>query len=184
MNFKNLPQRTSKKNLKVNFNQIWQSLLKRRPYFYSGEILFFWMKGIQVCSDEQTRFFPKRGTCNSKVVKWIDYFLKSFSPDILGQFNLNLTQSIFELRKLRFLAHLSWKLKWAFLITCRPSSVCPSICPSVCLSVCKLFTFSSSSPEPLGQFQPNLAQSIPGWRGFKFVQMKGPTLLKGEIIMK
>ena len=26
----------------------------------------------------------------------------------------------------------------------------------------KLFTFSSSSPEPLGQFQPNLAQSILG----------------------
>ena len=25
------------------------------------------------------------------------------------------------------LAHLSWKLKWAFLITCRPSSVCPSV---------------------------------------------------------
>ena len=24
----------------------------------------------------------------------------------------------------------------------------------------KLFTFKSSSPEPLGQFQPNLAQSI------------------------
>ena len=24
----------------------------------------------------------------------------------------------------------------------------------------KLFTFSSSSPEPLGQFQPNLTQSI------------------------
>ena len=30
-------------------------------------------------------------------------------------------------------------------------------------SVCKL-SFSSSSPEPLDQFQPNLAQSIPGWR--------------------
>ena len=75
-----------------------------------------------------------------------------------------------------FLAHLSWKLKWAFLITCRPSSVC--------LSVCKLFTFSSSSPEPLGQFQPNLAQSILGWRGFKFVQMKGPALFQGEIITK
>ena len=27
-----------------------------------------------------------------------------------------------------FLAHLSWKLKWAFLITCRPASVCPSVC--------------------------------------------------------
>ena len=26
----------------------------------------------------------------------------------------------------------------------------------------KLFTFSSSSPEPLNQFQPNLAQSILG----------------------
>ena len=26
----------------------------------------------------------------------------------------------------------------------------------------KLFTFSSSSQEPLGQFQPNLAQSILG----------------------
>mgnify|MGYP003688910747 CR=1 FL=1 len=26
----------------------------------------------------------------------------------------------------------------------------------------KLFTFSSFSPEPLGQFQPNLAQSILG----------------------
>ena len=26
----------------------------------------------------------------------------------------------------------------------------------------KLFTFSSSSPEPLGQFQPNLSQSILG----------------------
>ena len=46
----------------------------------------------------------------------------------------------------------------------------------------KLFTFSSSSPEPLSQFQPNLAQSILGWRGFKFVQMKGPALFQGEII--
>ena len=50
------------------------------------------------------------------------------------------------------------------------SVVCLSVCLSVrlsvrlsvCLSVCKLFTFSSSSPEPLGQFQPNLAQSILG----------------------
>ena len=69
-----------------------------------------------------------------------------------------------------FLAHLSWKLKWAFRSSVvRRLSVCLSVCPSVC----KLFTFSSSSPEPLGQFQPNLAQSILGWRGFKFVHMKG-----------
>ena len=44
-------------------------------------------------------------------------------------------------------------------------------CLTVCLSVHKLCTFSFSSAEPLGQFQPNLAQSIFGWRGFNFVQM-------------
>ena len=55
----------------------------------------------------------------------------------------------------------------------------------VCLlSVCKLFTFSSSSPEPHGQFQPNLAQSNLGWRGLKFLKMKGRALFQGEIIMK
>ena len=48
----------------------------------------------------------------------------------------------------------------------------------------KLFTFSSSSPEPLGQFQPNLTQSILWWRGFKFLQMKGPVLFQGETITK
>ena len=40
------------------------------------------------------------------------------------------------------------------------SVVCLSVCLSVSLSVCKLFTFSTSSPNPLGKFQPNLAQSI------------------------
>ena len=58
------------------------------------------------------------------------------------------------------------------------SSVC------LCLSVCKLFRFSTSSQEPLGQFQPNLALSILGLRGFKFVQMKGPAFFQGEMIKK
>ena len=49
---------------------------------------------------------------------------------------------------------------------------------------CKLFTFSSSSPEPLGQFHLYLAQSILGMRGLKFVQMKGPALFQWEIITK
>ena len=35
-------------------------------------------------------------------------------------------------------------------------------CRGRCRRCRKLFTFSSSSPEPLGQFQPNLAQSILG----------------------
>ena len=46
----------------------------------------------------------------------------------------------------------------------------------------KLFTFNSFSPEPLGQFQPNLVQSIFGYMEFKYVQIKGPALYQGEII--
>ena len=40
------------------------------------------------------------------------------------------------------------------------------------------------SPEPIGQFQPNLAQSILGRWGLQFVQGKGHVLFKGEIITK
>ena len=53
----------------------------------------------------------------------------------------------------------------------------------LCRHCRKLFTFSSF-PEPLCQFQPNLAQSILRCRGFKFVQMKGSALFQGEIITK
>ena len=77
---------------------------------------------------------------------------------------------------LQFLAHWSWKLNHLL------SVICLSLCLSVHWSVWKLFTFLTSSLEPLGQFQPNLAQRILGWRGFKFIQMKGHTLLQGEII--
>ena len=38
-----------------------------------------------------------------------------------------------------------------------------------------------TTPEPLVQFQPNLALSNHWWRGFKFVQMKGHTLSKGRL---
>ena len=43
-----------------------------------------------------------------------------------------------------------------------------------------LFTFLSSSPEPLGKFQQNLSLSILWWRLFNFLQMKG----QGKIITK
>ena len=33
-----------------------------------------------------------------------------------------------------------------------------------------------STPEPLGQFKLNLAESILGWVGFKFVQIKDDAL--------
>ena len=38
----------------------------------------------------------------------------------------------------------------------------------------------SSSQEPLGQFQPNLAKSILGWWGFKFIKIEGPPFSKGR----
>ena len=66
----------------------------------------------------------------------------------------------------KFLTHLIWKLRGDFLIACRHTSVRLFVRPSVTT----LFTFSLSSPESLRQFQPNLAQCILGWWGFKFVQ--------------
>ena len=51
-------------------------------------------------------------------------------------------------------------------------------------SVCKLFTFSSFSTEPLGQFQPNFAQSFLELGGFNFFKLKGYALPKGEKIAK
>ena len=39
---------------------------------------------------------------------------------------------------------------------------------------CKLLTFYSSSLKPLGQFQPNLTQSILGWSGLIFFSNGGP----------
>ena len=63
---------------------------------------------------------------------------------------------------------------------CLLSVVCLCVCPSVNFS----FTFSTFSPKPPSQFQPNLSQSILGWWGFQFVQMKLHTLFKGEKITK
>lgn len=46
-----------------------------------------------------------------------------------------------------------------------------SVIPSVCLIVCKLFTCSTSSPDLLGQIQPNLARIFLWWRAFNVVKM-------------
>ena len=49
-----------------------------------------------------------------------------------------------------FLAHLSWKLKWAILIARCPPSCCPSVCLSVCLSVnFYIFEFFSRTTCPI-----------------------------------
>ena len=63
-----------------------------------------------------------------------------------------------------FLAHLSRKAQESFsdqnlfvVRRCRRCLCCRQRCR---LRYRKLFTFSSSSPEPLGHFQPNLTQNI------------------------
>ena len=71
---------------------------------------------------------------------------------------------VFNLHPHLLLAHLSRTLKF-LLIAC-------------CPSVCKLFTFSFSSQDPLGQFQPhglfqaNLTQSIFWWKGLNVLQIR------------
>ena len=59
----------------------------------------------------------------------------------------------------RFLAHLSRRLKWAIVIAHRPSSVRPSS-SSVRR---KIFTFPTSSPEPLDGFWWNLVGMKYSW---------------------
>ena len=67
-----------------------------------------------------------------------------------------------------FLSHLSWKLICAFLV-----AFCLSVRLTVHLSV-TFFTFSLSFPEPLGQFQPNLAQNILWLNEVFFSNDEGP----------
>ena len=64
-----------------------------------------------------------------------------------------------------FLAHLSRRLEWAIVIAHRPSSVRLSVRPSsVRPSIWrKLFTFSTSSPEPLDRFWWNLVCMKYSW---------------------
>ena len=55
------------------------------------------------------------------------------------------------------------KARWAIAIAFRPSSVvrrASSVVRRASSVVRKLFTFSSSSPEPVGRFQPNLVGII------------------------
>lgn len=71
-----------------------------------------------------------------------------------------------------YLAHLSLKLKRAFLIT---------LSPSVHLSVI-FFTFSTPSVKPLGQFQPKLIKTYHNLvKGIQACKNEGPCpLLRGN----
>ena len=97
-----------------------------------------------------------------------DNFLSTEKQYIMKNISVTFVQNVFSSPELKaqvsFSDHLS-------SVVCL--SVCPPVRSSVCPSVCKPFTFSSSSPEPLGQFQPNLAQSILG-KGSQVCSNEGP----------
>ena len=66
-------------------------------------------------------------------------------------------------------------LGWVFKLTWAEGSFWSKFVLRCCRRRChKLFTFSSSSPEPQGQFQPNFAQSILGYMGFNFFSNVAP----------
>ena len=56
-----------------------------------------------------------------------------------------------------------------------------SVVRHFCCCCRKLFTFSSSSPEPLGWFQPNLVQSIFGWRDTILFKWRARPFPRGDI---
>ena len=100
-----------------------------------------------------------------------DYMIKncpSVTKLVMFIYHFFLLESFFQRHQVTF-SH------WNFSVVCH---LC--CCPFALLL---LWTFhisiNASSPEPSCQFQPNLAQSLLGWREFKFVQMNGHTLFQG-----
>ena len=78
-----------------------------------------------------------------------------------------------------FLAHLSRRFKWPFLITICPSSSSLSLALSSSLLYFSYFIVFSRTTGPIST---KLGTKWPS--GFKFSQMKGPALFQEEIITK
>ena len=118
-----------------------------------------WMKGIRICSMKGFRSFP-RGD-NYEIVKIHWQFSKIF------------------FRTSRPIAtKLGPKHPWVKRIqNCSNEGFCSFFQGEKIMKLRKYIdNFRKSSSEHLGQFQPNLAQSILGWREFKIVLMKGSAL--------
>ena len=149
----------------------WRHIIQVYWRYFSCNYKLFILLFTCICNDSLINYLLKLILIVLTRLFLIKYFdISSITCMYLFQINTQLSSWL-----LFFLS--SSELFWSPVVR-------PSVCLSVCLSVCKLFTFSSSPQEPLGQFQPNLVQSILGWWGFKVVQMKGPTLFQGEIITK
>ena len=110
---------------------------------------------------------------------WLGFFFvqDNFKTNAFSQIRLfyslyNWKKRIPKIKSFHVLAHL-FKLKAKVNFSDRLLSVA-SVHLSIRLSGGKPFTFSSSSPEPLGQFQPNLAQSSRWVKGIQVCSNNWP----------
>ena len=100
-----------------------------------------WNKGSQESPSQPNWVLSIWQTCNFQIWwKVFITFLTMLSFDCFMFIWISLNHDI----RPQCLAHLSWKLKWAFLITCRPSSVRPSVCVNF-----HIFIFFSRTTGPI-----------------------------------
>jgi hypothetical protein len=118
-------------------NRILWNLIDGKDIYswaYYQKILIIWVSPFEHRIVLLTHLVSTTPPKQQKRISWnlvgIKYTMSS------GEVNNPLTSDFFY-----FLAHLSWKLKWAFLIARCPASVCLSVRLSVRLSVCKLLYF-------------------------------------------
>ena len=145
------------KNHWANFKRISTKLDTKHP----------WVKGIQGCSNAVPRLSPWGD--NSELVNFNSKYLKLYLSRTAWPISIKLGR----------------KHPWVEMIQVNegPSHFqrgYNSEIVKLYWNDLKIFC----PPEPLGQFLPIMGQSILGWSGFMFIQMKGHAFLQGEIIAK
>ena len=123
-------------------------------------------------NDAMTRITPVHGSYNLQILSQHNHNLicqmvpsrREENVKIINAFSVS-GQTLSALVVIKFTIFISPELKAQVSFSDQNLSVvrrCRRCRRCRCRCRRKLFTFSSSSPEPLGQFQPNLAQSILG----------------------
>ena len=120
-------------------------------------------EGIQVCSNEGFSPFPRGDNNEIAKIHWQIY--KIFFSRTTGPISTNLPQSIIGCRGFKSIQMKGFTLFQGEIFTKLQKYI---------------DEFKSSSPEPLGQFQPNLAQIILEWRKIKFIKWRTPPFSKGR----